>query len=105
MRILMAFLVTVFLVGCSQPPEPAGPVRRFPLQGEIVQLDAERQVARIRHGRIDGWMEAMTMDFPVRDPSEFAKLKIGQRIRATVFQRESDMDYWVGAIEVESGQP
>ena len=106
MRLLgLCLFVTLLLVGCSRPAEPEGPVRQYKLRGEIVQLEPDRHVARIRHERIDGWMEAMTMDFPVRDRKEFAKLKVGARIRATVFQRESDLDYWVGAIEIEPAAP
>jgi Cu/Ag efflux protein CusF len=30
-------------------------------------------------------MEAMTMDFPIRDAAEFSKLSVGDRIEATVF--------------------
>jgi Cu/Ag efflux protein CusF len=44
-------------------------------------------------------MDAMTMDFPVKEPSELKKVKPGDRITATVFVR--DLDYHVGNIQVQ----
>jgi protein SCO1/2 len=84
---------------CSQPPKSAPPEERYPLRGEVVSLDPETQTARIRHGEIQGWMEAMTMDFPVKNKAEFEKLKPGDRIAATVFVR--DLEYRLGNIQVQ----
>jgi Cu/Ag efflux protein CusF len=47
-------------------------------------------------------MEAMTMEYPVREKAEFAKLHVGDRITATVFVQ--DLDYWVGHIHREAGK-
>jgi Cu/Ag efflux protein CusF len=44
-------------------------------------------------------MEAMTMEFPVRDQAEFAKLAPGKRIRATVHVQE--LDYWISEIQLQ----
>ena len=55
--------------------------------------------AVIKHDTIEGWMEAMTMEFPVRDKAEFAKLGEGKRIRATVHVQ--DLDYWLSDIQAE----
>jgi Cu/Ag efflux protein CusF len=41
-------------------------------------------------------MEAMTMDYPVKDANEFATLHVGDHITATVFAQ--DLNYWVGEI-------
>ena len=56
----------------------------------------ERKTVVIKHENIEGWMEAMTMEFPVRDSAEFAKLSKGERIRATV--NVQDLDYWLTEI-------
>ena len=53
----------------------------------------------IKHQKIEGWMEAMTMEFPVKDTEYFRSLNSGDRITATVFVR--DLDYWVGDIHRE----
>ena len=59
-------------------------------------LDAEHQVATIKHEDIPGFMHAMTMEYGVRDKQEFAKLHNGDRIDATVFVQGDD--YWVGEV-------
>lgn len=75
----------------------SAPVKTYTLQGEVKRLDAQHQVAVIQHGDIKGWMEAMTMEFPVRNPQEFQRLQVGQRITATV--RVQDLDYWLEAVQ------
>ncbi len=102
------FLLACALVmyGCTEKRESGGPVSRYSMEGTVVRLHAERQIATIKHGPIrDGagkvWMEPMTMDFPVPDRGEFAKLRVGQKVRATVHQRESDYEYWIADIRVE----
>lgn len=67
----------------------------------MVRLTPEHRLAAIRHEEIKGWMEAMTMEFPVRDGAEFAKLKPGARIEATV--NVQDLDYWLTGIRVVEG--
>jgi protein SCO1 len=97
--LLLAF--AILLVSCgSKPPEaPTGPEERYPMRGEVVSLDEKGQIAKIKHEEIKGWMDAMTMDFPVKDKSDFEKLKVGALIAGTVFVR--DLDYRLGNITVE----
>jgi protein SCO1/2 len=89
--------IAVALAACSQPKKPEAPVKRYQLRGEVKRLEPERMVAVIRHEAIEGWMEAMTMEFPVRDKTEFAKLKEGLTIEATV--EVQDLDYWLTSIQ------
>jgi Cu/Ag efflux protein CusF len=41
-------------------------------------------------------MEAMTMDYPVKDQVEFDALHAGDRITATVFVQ--GLNFWIGEI-------
>lgn len=97
-------LLMVWSSGCRREPE--GPVNAYKLTGTIVSLDAKARIAVIQHQDITDsagkvWMRAMTMDFPVKSPDEFAKLKPGLKIRATVYQRSTDLEYWIGNIQTE----
>ena len=74
------------------------PIKQYKLKGKVVRLVPENRLAAIQHEEIKGWMEAMTMEFPVRDAAEFAKLKTGLAIEATVNVR--DIDYWLTDIRV-----
>ena len=108
--VVLAFLI---LAGCSQPasdsqlkvaaPPPQqslAELKRYDLIGEVKELDTKGKIAKIQHQKIGDWMEAMTMEFPVKDPADFVKLKVGQKVRATVFVQ--DIQFWVGEIKEES---
>ncbi len=96
--VLTALVITLFSCRASS----SAPIREYQLAGEVVRLDVVHRVATIKHQAIKGWMEAMTMEYPVREKAEFAKLHVGDRITATVFVQ--DMDYWVGRIHREAGK-
>jgi protein SCO1/2 len=96
-RTALVFLFSIALAGCSKTPEQSGPAKEYQLRGEIKGLDPGGHVATIRHEAIPGFMNAMTMGYPVKDQSEFSKLKVGEAITATVYVKDDDM--WVGNIK------
>ncbi len=71
--------------------------------GEIMALDAVTHNATIKHEKIGGWMEAMTMEYTVKPDAEFAKLHVGDRIQATVVVQ--DPTYWVTEVKVTASAP
>ena len=94
--------VVVLLVGCRKaaPPEP---IQEYPMRGEVLQLDETQQLATVKHEEIKGWMGAMTMEYPVKDKAEFARLHKGEKFDATVFVQADK--YWVGRIRPITGTP
>jgi len=84
-----------FLAACAKP---APQEKRYKLTGDVLALNADTGMATVKGDKIEGWMEAMTMDYPVKDKSELAKLHAGDRITATVFV--SDTGYRIGEIQV-----
>jgi Cu/Ag efflux protein CusF len=91
-------MVTVW--ACSPRPgeEATAPAEeRYQMSGEVIRLDAEARTATIKHEEIEGWMDAMTMDFPIRE-NEFGKLSPGDVIEATVFVQGYDFE--VGDVKV-----
>jgi Cu/Ag efflux protein CusF len=68
------------------------------MEGDVVALDPSSKTATIKAGKIGDWMEAMTMEYPVKPDTEFAKLKMGAHIKATVVVE--DVKYYVTGIEV-----
>ena len=93
----LGLLITpaLLLSACNKTP----PAKRYPMRGVVKALDPQAQVATIDSGKIDDWMEAMTMEFPVKPPSEFQKLQVGQKISATVVV--DDLKYYVTDIKVQ----
>ena len=73
--------IALALAGCG---EKSVPVKRYPMQGVIKAVDAKAKSATIDAGKIGDWMEAMTMEYPVKPDAEFEKLHVGDKIEATV---------------------
>jgi len=85
-------VLAIWLAACGRTVE----VKRYPMQGEVKALDANAHTATIAAGKIGDWMEAMTMEYPVKPESEFAKLHVGDKIEATVVV--TDPAYYVTDI-------
>ena len=73
--------------------------KRYPMQGEVKALDANAKTATIAAGKIGDWMEAMTMEYPVKPDAEFQKLHVGDKIEATVVV--GDPGYYVTDVKVK----
>jgi Cu/Ag efflux protein CusF len=92
-------------LSCAGPVKPAGPTDRYELNGEVLRWDPASRLALVRHEDIKNaegkvWMAAMTMEFPVRETADIAKMKTGLRIKAALFQRPKDFDYWIADVQV-----
>lgn len=94
---LAALAVSLLLAACGRT-EPADPAQEaaapkteksYPLVGEIVKADAERNTLIVAHGEIKGFMPAMTMEFKVAK-GDLAIAKPGRHIRAELVQRTDD---------------
>lgn len=91
--LLVALTAAGLLLGsCAPKPAPAPKERHYQMTGDIVSLDPKLDTATIKAGPIAGWMDAMTMEFPVRSKSEFEQLRPGDHITATVNVRGMDYD-------------
>jgi len=93
-RVILA-AAAILLAGCGAKQEPA---KRYPMQGEVKALDPTSKTANIKAGKIEGWMEAMTMEFPVKPEGEFAKLHVGDQVQGTVVV--SGDSYYVTDVKV-----
>jgi protein SCO1 len=101
---LLAVAVVAF-PGCARrTATPAGkPVvasadaKRYPLRGVIRKVDVQKREITVEHEAVPDYMDAMTMDFPVRDdPQVFEILHSGDRIEARLVVDGGD--YWLEQI-------
>ena len=98
---LFCAIALLLLAGCgSGASKKAEPVKQYPMRGEVLGLDKDARVATIKHEKIEGFMDAMTMGYPVKDQSEFNQLKTGEHITATVNMQGDD--YWVSGIKEDT---
>ncbi len=80
----------------DRPAATAAPAEtRHRLAGEIIDVQAEREVLIVTHDEIKGYMPAMTMEFKVAK-ADVANARVGQRIRAELVERGED--YWLEKI-------
>jgi Cu/Ag efflux protein CusF len=79
-KAICLLLLALALVGCGARET----AKRYPMQGDVVAVDPAAKSATIAAGKIGDWMEAMTMEYPVKPDSELAKLHAGDHIEATV---------------------
>ena len=79
-RLLIAAAALAWLQGgCG-----AGEVRSYEVRGVVRELQREYSQILVEHEEIPGVMEAMTMNFAIRDPALFEGLEKGQAIEFTL---------------------
>ena len=92
-------LLAIALAGCGARNQ----TKRYPIEGEVKALDPAAKTATIAAGKIGDWMEAMTMEYPVKPDAEFQKLHAGDRIQATVVVNGDQ--YYVTEIQILPASP
>ena len=93
-RVCLLFPLVLLLAGCGGTGE-----RRIQFDGAIVAVDPANKTATIAAAKIGDWMDAMTMEYPVKPDSELAKLHVGDKIHATAVVK--DPTYYVTDITVK----
>jgi Cu/Ag efflux protein CusF len=53
------------------------------LEGKVEGVQADRLT--VNHGKVEGYMDAMTMPYKVDKPDILKRVKVGDRISATVY--------------------
>ena len=85
----------------NSEPSPAGTVKRYALKGNVVSVDRTGKKATIAHDDIEGYMAAMTMEFPVHADWVWDDLVPGSSIRAELVVDSSAKEpYWLENIGI-----
>jgi Cu/Ag efflux protein CusF len=96
-RTLCGLSIAAALLTASCGASSVPPIEKHHIHGVIQSLDAKDHTATIKHQKIEGFMDAMTMEFPVKSDKEFTALRVGETIDGTVFVQ--DTNFWVGEIQ------
>jgi protein SCO1/2 len=106
MRIYFIVLViSLLLTGCSgghaTADDASSGAKRYALKGKVVAVDAANKKATIDHEAIEGYMEAMTMSFPIHADWVWQDLTVGSEIRADlVVDNTAKEPYWLENIGI-----
>ncbi len=101
MRYLILFLFSILLFTACQKGETqtaSSDAKHYTLKGKIVAVDKAKKKATIAHEEIPGYMDAMTMDFPIREDWVWEDLTKDAEIRADLVVDKDG--YWLEKIRI-----
>lgn len=87
MRLILLTVAVIcvgFAAGCQSAPE-----KHYPIQGEVISVDAAKKLLTVKHGDIPGLMPAMTMTYQVAEPKQMETLQPGDKITADLVVSEN----------------
>jgi protein SCO1 len=105
MRHTVLFLLAVFIfTACQNNSNNNGfsaSAKRYSLKGKVVSVDRAAKKAKIDHEAVEGYMPAMTMEFPIRADWVWDELMPGSEIRAElVVDNPAKEPYWLENIGI-----
>lgn len=101
MRYLIILLFSVLLFTACQKGETqnaSAEAKRYPIKGKVISVDKAKKKASIAHEEIPGYMEAMTMNFPIKDTWVWDDLTPGSEIRGDLVVDKDE--YWLENIGI-----
>lgn len=103
MRYLILFLSAIFLFAACKTPQTqnqnaSAEAKRYNLKGKVVAVDKAKKKATIAHDEIPGFMDAMTMDYPIRADWVWEDLTKDAEIRAELVVDKNE--YWLENIAI-----
>ncbi len=105
MRYFTLILFSILLFSACQkaetkPPDASAEAKRYSLKGRVTAVDKAKKKATIKHEEIPGYMDAMTMDFPIREDWVWDDLNPGADVFAELVV---DADgYWLEKIAISA---
>ena len=93
---LVPILAAVVLITGFCLAQSAADKKNHTFHGKVEAVNKEAKSLRVNGEKVEGWMDAMTMNYKVDDPSILDKLKPGDQIMATVY----DGDYSLHQVQI-----
>jgi protein SCO1/2 len=100
----VAFLFLLFIslvpLSCTKTQSKAdlADAKHYPLKGRVVSVDKASKKAKIEHDDIPGYMEGMTMDFPIKEDWVWNELTPGSEVLADLVVTKDS--YWLEKIGI-----
>ncbi len=95
-----ALVLTACQKSVTQSTNTSAEAKRYSLKGTVVAVDKAKKKATVKHEEIPGYMDAMTMDFPVREDWVWEDLNPGADIFADLVV-DAD-NFWLEKISISA---
>jgi protein SCO1 len=82
-------VVCLATIACSK--QASVEQKSYTFHGKVEAVDKQAKNLKINGEKVEGWMDAMTMDYKVDDPSILDTLKPGDQITATVYDGDEKL--------------
>ena len=93
---LIAGAITILLFSALAVGQPQDAKKTHTLRGKVEGVDATAKSLTVNHGKVEGWMDGMTMKYKIDNADVFKNVKAGDTIEATVY----DGDYTLYKVHV-----
>ena len=105
MRNAFLLLLTAFFFSACQQPAAntsnSSNAKRYPFTGKVVSVNKAAKKATIAHEAIPGYMDAMTMEFPIHEDWVWNDLTPGSEIHAELVVDNTAKDpFWLEKIGI-----
>ena len=94
-RLISVFTVGLLIAALCLGQASSGK-KEYTFHGKVEAVNKSAKSLSVNGEKVEGWMDAMTMNYKVDDPSILDKLKPGDQIMATVY----DGDYTLHKVKV-----
>jgi Cu/Ag efflux protein CusF len=93
---LIAGAMTLLLFAALAAGQSQDAKKSHTLRGKVEGVDASAKSLTVNHGKVEGWMDGMTMKYKIDNADVFKNVKNGDTIEATVY----DGDYTLYKVHV-----
>ena len=101
-NVALALVLLALCAACNKRKQAEFPVaHQYTLTGRVVSLNPQEQTASIDAAAIPNYMEAMTMDYPIKSKADFDRMRVGEIIKATLNVNATNDEYNLTAIQDE----
>ena len=104
-RCFLLFLLSILLFTACQKADTqrqtaSADAKRYTLRGKVTAVDKAKKKATIAHEDIPDYMDAMTMDFPIRADWIWEDLTKDADIRADLVIDDANGEFWLENIAI-----
>jgi len=103
-KTLLVLIISVFVSACQSGTavnSSSTSAKRYPIEGKVIAVDKAAKKATIDHKKVEGYMDAMTMDFPIHADWVWNELQPGAEIKAELVVDNTAKDpFWLENIGI-----